>query len=203
MPAGQGSAAGCPGRGGIHPVGLADEVAGHDAPDSVVLSHVVQAHGMRQGCLRVEVDKQNPIAVQRGSMGKVKRHGGLAGAALEVGDRCPEGALAGGSGRHQGLAVDLHLAAQRVDLVEAEPALTAVRFDFPAGKIRLCSQAAAEGGVVDPKDQLSNLPRGEAAEGLLVLGAEGLLADPALHLQRLGLQPREIFMRVHARLIGT
>ena len=108
-----------PGGAGVHPVRLADQVAGHDAPDGVFLGHVGQAHGVREGGLRVKVDGQDAVAIKRRGMGEVQRDGRLAGAALEVGHGGPDRALALGAVGHQAFAVDLHLAAHLVHLIEA------------------------------------------------------------------------------------
>jgi hypothetical protein len=50
---------------------------------------------------------------------------------------------------------------------------------------------------VDAEDQLGHFPAGEAAQGLLAVGTEGLAPDMALHLQRLRLQASEVFVRKH------
>ena len=190
LAAGQGgSALGATG-GTVHAVGLTFQIAGHDAPDGVILTHIVQPHRMGQRRLRVEIDDQNPVSVQCGGMGEMQRHRGFSRTALEVGDGRAEGALAFGARRHQRLATDPDPAAQLVDLVQREPALAPILFDFPEGKVRIGGQLAAKGGLVDAKDQFGHLPAGKAAQRLFIRGAEGLAADPALHLQRLGLQPR-------------
>ena len=97
----------------------------------------------------------------------------------------------------QRLALDLELAAQRVDLLEREPALAAVGLDLPRGEGGVGGKTAAEGRLVEAQDQLRHLPGGEAAQRLLILGGEGLLADPALHLERARLEHPQILVREH------
>ncbi len=112
-------------------------------------------------------------------------------------DLDPDRPLALGPFGQQAAAVDLHLAPHLVHLVEAEPALASVSLDFPAGKSRLGHQTAAEGVLVDLEDQLGHLPRRKAAQHLLVPGREGLLPDPALHLQRAVAKLLEILVSEH------
>jgi hypothetical protein len=131
-------------------------------------------------------------------MGEVQRDGGLARAALEVGDGGADRAGVLRAEGHEALAVDLEPAADRVDLLERVPALAAVLLDEALGQGGVGGEAAAQGGLVHLEDQLAHLPGGEAAQLLLVLGRVGLLPDPALHLQRLRLEAGEVGMGVHA-----
>ena len=87
---------------------------------------------MAERRLRVEIDAEHPVAIQRGGMREMQRHRGLAGTALEIGDRGAEGAACRTPGP-QRLAARLELAAQGVDLVQGEPALAPVRLDLTRG----------------------------------------------------------------------
>lgn len=80
------------------PVRLATQIAAHDAPDGVALLDLNQPHRMGQRRLRVKVDAQHPVAVQRGGIGQVLRHHGLAHAALEVRDSDADRAAIGPAG---------------------------------------------------------------------------------------------------------
>ena len=81
----------------------------------------------------------------------------LAHAALEVGDRNPHRA----SGRalwHQGLPTKTQPAAQLIDLIQGEPALTSVLFHDPLRQGGIIRQLFAKRVRRDVKHELTDFP---------------------------------------------
>ena len=155
---GQGGPAFRAGGSGVHAFGFANEIARHDAPDSVFLRHITEAHGVTERGLRVEIDAENAVTVERGGMGEMQRHGGFTGAALEVGDGRADGALALGAGRHERLVLDPQTPPQLVDLFESVPPLAAVLLHQALGQRRIRREAPAQGGRIDLQDQFGDFP---------------------------------------------
>ena len=127
----RGSACGASG-GIVLGFGFADQVAGHDAPDSVFLANVVKAHRVGEGGLRVKVYAEHAVTIQRCCMGHVQGDGGLARTAFEVRDGGAEGATARAFGLKR-LAARLQATTQGVDLFQSEPPLPPVRLDLTRG----------------------------------------------------------------------
>ena len=177
--------------------GLQDQVAGHHAPDGVLLGSVHHAHGVRERRLRVEVHRQHPPALQRRRVREVQRHRGLAGAALEVGHRRAHRAHARRAFRRQTAPALAPAGADQVQFVEREPALAAIGLDRALRQRGVLGQPPAEGGRVNLQDQLRRLPAREAAERLLILGRECLRPDPVLDAPRTRRQAGEVGMVEH------
>ena len=113
---------------------------------------------MAERGLRIEIHGQHAVAVKRGRMGEMQCDGGLARAALEVGNRGTHRPLARRARRHQRPVLNLQLAPQLVDLFQRIPALAAFLFHLPLGQGRVGGQPAAQGRRVGLKDQLRHFP---------------------------------------------
>ena len=129
---GQGGATGRASGGVVLGLGFADQVTGHDAPDGVLFADIIEAHRVGEGSLRVEIDTQDAVSIECGSMGHVERDCRLACAALEVGDGCAEGAPTWAIGLER-LTAWFQAAAQRVDLIQSEPPLASIGLDLTRG----------------------------------------------------------------------
>jgi hypothetical protein len=172
-------------------VGLPAEVAAHHAPDGVLLVDLHQPHGVGERGLGVEVDGQNPVAVERRGVGEMLGHHALADAALEVGHRGAEGAARRARGQ-QPLAAHAQPPAQRLDLLQREPALPAVLGQHLAlGQGGVLGEPAAQRVRRHVEHEAANLPDRERPQRLDLFGREGGAADFRLLRQAAPVEPAQ------------
>jgi hypothetical protein len=148
--------------------------------------------------LRVEIHRQHPVAVERRGMGEMQRHGGLAGAALEVGDGGAHARLPAG---RFGISDWRLIFRRRRSSLISSSAYQRWRPSSSTSPLRqggVGGQPSAQGRLVDLEDQLGHLPAEKRRSVFSISGEIGLLPDPALHLERLRLQRRQILMGEHA-----
>ena len=113
---------------------------------------------MRQRCLRVKVDDQHAVTIKGCGVREMQSDGRLASATFEVGDRGAEGALVGGTFRHERPAVHFHAATDLVDFVQSVPTLTTVFLNLARGEGGVSGQTATECGLVHLEDKLGHFP---------------------------------------------